>query len=96
MSNTPETTPDPVLDAYRLYEENGEIRFIRTVNHYYGPRTTKRLFTYYTDTRQLWRIYVRNKKRWMRVSAYQGILRYIQASRLEPVCPKHMMVDKGL
>lgn len=96
MSNTPEPAPDPVLDAYRLYEEDGQIHFIRHVSSYFGSRGSKRLYTYYTNTRQLWKIYVRNKKKWMRVGTYSGASYYIRMNRLKPVWPKHMMVDKGL
>lgn len=98
MSITPRLPepPDPMMERFGLYEEDGKIRFIKHIPNYYGTRRTQRWYTYYTGKRELWRTYVRTKRDWKRIPSYYAPEGYVRTNRLEPVWPKHMMVDKGL
>jgi hypothetical protein len=95
-TRTENTEPDPVLQAYRTYEEDGKIRFERFFRNYYGTGGTRRWYVYHVNRRELWRIYIRTKRDWKRAYAYNGPMSYIKANRLVPMWPKHMQVDKGL
>lgn len=82
---------DPILERYRLYEEDGKILFQRLC------RNMRSQYVYYTDLKELWRIRIRTKSNWMRVdSEYRPPLVCIDVWDLTPVWPKHMSMDKGL
>lgn len=94
-SAPPALGPDVVLQKFKLYEEDGKITFTHESNRYY--RTGRlRWYAYYTDTRQLWRVYAKNKKKMARVMHWNSIPDYIERYDLDPVWPKHMRMDRDL
>lgn len=92
MSTTPVVVADPMVLAYGAYEEDGKILFERHATHW----SKRKHYVYYTTVRQLWRVYVKDKKKLRSVPSWQNPTRYIKSYHLEPVWPKHMQMDKGL
>lgn len=86
--------PDPVLLRYSLYAEDGKITFERPTRRHWGIRRRQR-YVYFTQERQLWRVYVRNSQKLHRTT-WSTPQVYIDSYRLEPQWPKHMQMDKGL
>lgn len=92
----PPPPPDPVLTRYGMYAEDGKIVFERS-QHHWGRRRRPRLrYIYFTQERQLWRVYVRNNRKLRNTATYSTPATYIESYRLEPVWPKHMQMDTGL
>lgn len=91
----PPLPPDPMVQRYGLYAEDGKIGFIRLVGRY---RTVpqKQRYTYFTDTRELWRVYMRNGQKLRHIPSWQSPLIFVRSNDLAPILPTHLRVDQGL
>lgn len=93
MSTPLDATADPMMLAYGAYEVDGTITFERRAA--YAP-TRRRRYVYYTDSRQLWRVYIKTKQKLRRVSWSGTVVVYTQVYQLVPLWPTHLQMDKGL
>lgn len=91
----PEIVIDPVLQQFRLYEDKGLIHFTRHFDAYRG-RGSNRHFVYYLESRELWRVYAKTKRKYKQVPGWHQPTSYIHSHRLQPVLPKHLILDRGL
>ena len=94
-ATTPLILKDPMLETYGLYEENGRIQF-ETAPTGYGWRRRRTAYTYYIAKKELWRVYVRDKRNMRRIPSWHQPQAYARTHHLTPIWPKHMRMDQGL
>ena len=94
-SDPPPLGPDPVLQKYHMYEEDGRILFTQHYRRYYN-RGRVRWYAYYTANREMWRVYAKTKKNLSRVRHWSSIFDYLERYDFDPVWPKHMRMDRDL